>query len=164
MWLPSCTSCPEISANCRNWQGKYSKYTEAIPTRAFLTPLDEDEEVEVEISKGNITHIKYRAMGELQPNGTRSDLISLLSQCLSLIVTFNPLPCPSDFPPFPLHLCTLLCLCSCLYVDAPHFQEQGMLPDTIPNRQHHNKCTRRGHKAKHWNLNLLHAVLQGGVL
>ena len=56
---------------CRNWQGKYSKFTEAIPTRAFLVPLDEDEEVEVEISKGNITHIKYRAVGELQPNGTR---------------------------------------------------------------------------------------------
>ena len=59
---------------CRSWQGKYSKFTEAIPTRAFLTPLDEDEEVEVEISKGNITHIKYRAMGELQPNGTRYPL------------------------------------------------------------------------------------------
>lgn len=72
---------------CRNWQGKYSKYTEAIPTRAFLTPLDEDEEVEVEISKGNITHIKYRAMGELQPNGTRSDFTSFLSQCLPLMLS-----------------------------------------------------------------------------
>ena len=51
---------------------KYSKFTDAIPTRAFLVPLDEDEEVEVEISKGNIIHIKYRAMGELQANGTRS--------------------------------------------------------------------------------------------
>lgn len=51
---------------------KFSKFTDAIPTRAFLVPLDEDEEVEVEISKGNIIHIKYRAMGELQPNGTRS--------------------------------------------------------------------------------------------
>lgn len=51
---------------------KYSKFTDAIPTRAFLVPLDEDEEVEVEISKGNIINIKYRAMGELQPNGTRS--------------------------------------------------------------------------------------------
>lgn len=50
---------------------KYSKFTDAIPTRAFLVPLDEDEDVEVEISKGNIIHIKYRAMGELQPNGTR---------------------------------------------------------------------------------------------
>ncbi|KAA6420341.1 MAG: pyruvate carboxylase [Trebouxia sp. A1-2] len=62
---------PQVFDEFKNWQGKYSKYTEAIPTRAFLTPLDEDEEVEVEISKGNITHIKYRAMGELQPNGTR---------------------------------------------------------------------------------------------
>ncbi|KAA6420508.1 MAG: pyruvate carboxylase [Trebouxia sp. A1-2] len=62
---------PQVFDEFKNWQGKYSKYTEAIPTRAFLTPLDEDEEVEVDISKGNITHIKYRAMGELQPNGTR---------------------------------------------------------------------------------------------
>jgi len=97
---------------CRNWQGKYSKYTEAIPTRAFLTPLDEDEEVEVEISKGNITHIKYRAMGELQPNGTRSGFFSPLSQCLPLML---PLLCPAlpfKSPPSPLHFSPLLCLCS----------------------------------------------------
>lgn len=65
---------------CRNWQAKYSKFTEALPTRAFLQPLDEDEEVEVEISKGNIINIKYRAVGELQSNGTRS-VSALLSFC-----------------------------------------------------------------------------------
>ena len=61
----------EAGVWCREWQARYSKFTDAIPTRAFLVPLDEDEEVEVEISKGNIINIKYRAIGELQPNGTR---------------------------------------------------------------------------------------------
>ena len=74
---------------------KYSKFTDAIPTRAFLVPLDEDEEVEVEISKGNIIHIKYRAMGELQPNGTRSlpHLYSCFTRMLCsfwLIYTAHP--------------------------------------------------------------------------
>ncbi|KAL3135464.1 hypothetical protein ABBQ38_005949 [Trebouxia sp. C0009 RCD-2024] len=62
---------PKVFDDFKEWQVRYSKFTDAIPTRAFLVPLDEDEEVEVEISKGNIIHIKYRAMGELQPNGTR---------------------------------------------------------------------------------------------
>ena len=56
---------------CRAWQARYSKFTEALPTRAFLQPLDEDEELDVEISKGNVINIKYRAVGELQANGTR---------------------------------------------------------------------------------------------
>lgn len=63
----------------RAWQARYSKFTEALPTRAFLQPLDEDEEVDVEISKGNIINIKYRAVGELQSNGTRCDAASLQS-------------------------------------------------------------------------------------
>lgn len=62
---------PKVFDEFKDWQVRYSKFTDAIPTRAFLVPLDEDEEVEVEISKGNVINIKYRAMGELQPNGTR---------------------------------------------------------------------------------------------
>ena len=69
---------------CRKWQAQYSKFTEALPTRAFLQPLDEDEEVEVEISKGNIINIKYRAVGELQANGTRCCLA--LFWCLTALV------------------------------------------------------------------------------
>ena len=34
-------------------------------------PLDEDEELTVELSKGNSITIKYKAISELQPNGTR---------------------------------------------------------------------------------------------
>lgn len=37
--------------------------------RAFLTPMDEDEEVEFEIARGVAANIKYKAVGELQPNG-----------------------------------------------------------------------------------------------
>ncbi|KAG2437519.1 hypothetical protein HYH02_011162 [Chlamydomonas schloesseri] len=50
---------------------KYSDLIEKLPTRAFLTPLEEDEEVEFEIAKGVAANIKYKAVGELQPNGKR---------------------------------------------------------------------------------------------
>lgn len=55
----------------QTWLGQYSKYTEMVPTRSFLTPLDEDEEIEVELARGNAVSIKYKAMSELQPNGMR---------------------------------------------------------------------------------------------
>lgn len=42
-----------------------------LPCSAFLTPLEEDEEVEFEIAKGVAANIKYKAVGELQPNGGR---------------------------------------------------------------------------------------------
>ncbi|KAG2483618.1 hypothetical protein HYH03_017498 [Edaphochlamys debaryana] len=50
---------------------KYSDLIEKLPTRAFLTPMEEDEEVEFEIAKGVGANIKYKAVGELQPNGKR---------------------------------------------------------------------------------------------
>ena len=59
-------------ACCRAWQLQYSQFTELLPTRAFLVPLEEDEELEVELSKGNVVSIKYKALAELQPNGTRA--------------------------------------------------------------------------------------------
>lgn len=49
----------------------YSKLTENLPTRHFLVPLEEDEEIEVQISKGNVIKIKYKAVSESQTNGTR---------------------------------------------------------------------------------------------
>ena len=48
---------------------RYSNLVEKLPTRAFFAPLDEDEEVEVELAKGVAATIKYKAMGELQSNG-----------------------------------------------------------------------------------------------
>ena len=32
---------------CRDWSVQYSSFTELLPTRAWLTPLQEDEEIEV---------------------------------------------------------------------------------------------------------------------
>lgn len=37
---------------CREWCFKYSAFTEKLPTRAFLVPLDEDEEIEASLSQG----------------------------------------------------------------------------------------------------------------
>ena len=48
---------------------RYSNLVEKLPTRAFFAPLDEDEEVEVELAKGVAATIKYKAVGELQSNG-----------------------------------------------------------------------------------------------
>ena len=36
----------------REWCFKYSAFTEKLPTRAFLVPLDEDEEIEASLSQG----------------------------------------------------------------------------------------------------------------
>ncbi len=56
---------------CRDWQQKYSSFTTQLPTRAFLAPMAEDEEIEVDLSKGNTVVIKFKALSELQPNGKR---------------------------------------------------------------------------------------------
>jgi pyruvate carboxylase len=51
--------------------GQYSDLVTKLPTRAFLAPLKEDEEVEVMLGKGTSAIIKFRAVGELQSNGKR---------------------------------------------------------------------------------------------
>ncbi|GBF90515.1 pyruvate carboxylase [Raphidocelis subcapitata] len=50
---------------------RYSNLVEKLPTRAFLVPMAEDEEVEIELAAGVSTHIKLKAAGELQPSGKR---------------------------------------------------------------------------------------------
>ena len=32
---------------CRDWGIQFSRFTEVLPTRSFLAPLEEDEEIEV---------------------------------------------------------------------------------------------------------------------
>ena len=49
--------------------GKYSDLIERLPTRAFLAPLEEDEEVELGISRGVGATIRFKAVGELQDSG-----------------------------------------------------------------------------------------------
>lgn len=39
---------------------RYSRFTAALPTRAFLAPLAEDEEVEVELAPGNVVSIAFK--------------------------------------------------------------------------------------------------------
>lgn len=54
-----------------------------LPTKAFLAPMDEDEEIEVNLAKGNTVVIKYKALSELQPNGKRcgSAFFDSLTNC-----------------------------------------------------------------------------------
>ena len=47
------------------------RWTEALPTQAFLAAMEEDDEIEVELSPNQNVIIKFKAVGELQPNGTR---------------------------------------------------------------------------------------------
>jgi pyruvate carboxylase len=62
---------PAVFEEAKEWEGKYSRFTAALPTRAFLAPLREDEEVEVELAPGNVVSIKYKAVSPLRADGTR---------------------------------------------------------------------------------------------
>lgn len=55
----------------KEFEDKYSRLIEKLPTRAFLTPLKEDEELEVALFEGVIISVKYKAAGELQETGMR---------------------------------------------------------------------------------------------
>jgi pyruvate carboxylase len=67
----SASMYPKVFDEYRAFVDTYSSFVERLPTRAFLAPLDVDEDVDVELSRGNIVNIKYKAKGELQPDGTR---------------------------------------------------------------------------------------------
>lgn len=62
---------PKVYDEYRGFVANYSRFVERLPTRAFLAPLDVDEEIDVVLAKGNVVTIKYKAKGELQPNGVR---------------------------------------------------------------------------------------------
>jgi pyruvate carboxylase len=62
---------PKVFDEFKAWTLLNSQFTEKLPTRAFLLPMEEDDELEVELSKGNTVTLKYKAISELQPNGTR---------------------------------------------------------------------------------------------
>lgn len=53
----------------KDWQEFRSKYgdkVERLSTRAFLSPLKEDEEITASMAPGRDVTIKYKAKGELQ--------------------------------------------------------------------------------------------------
>ncbi|EFN52428.1 hypothetical protein CHLNCDRAFT_138936 [Chlorella variabilis] len=62
---------PKVFEEYKTFTARFSEHIEKLPTRAFLAPLDVDEEVDVEMAPGNVVSIKLKAVGELQPNGTR---------------------------------------------------------------------------------------------
>ncbi|KAF5836615.1 carbamoyl-phosphate synthase L chain, ATP binding domain-containing protein [Dunaliella salina] len=72
---------PKVFDEFKSFQLKYGDLIEKLPTRAFLAPLEEDEEVEVEFAKGVCATIKYKAMGELQPNGEVLMSYSITMSC-----------------------------------------------------------------------------------
>ena len=81
---------------------RYSQLVEKLPTRAFLAPLDEDEEIEVELARGVAASIKYKAMGELQANGQWMEAgntwarIGITAQCTANAHISTPV-----LPPYP---------------------------------------------------------------
>lgn len=69
--LLSAAMYPKVFDDYKAFTADYSTFIEHLPTRAFLAPLDIDEDIDVELSKGNVVNIKYKAKGELQPSGIR---------------------------------------------------------------------------------------------
>jgi len=62
---------PKVFDDYKAFIVKYGREIDRLPTRPFLTPLEEDEEVEVELNKGVVATMKYKAIGELQSTGHR---------------------------------------------------------------------------------------------
>jgi len=62
---------PKVFDEYRAFLTKYGREIERLPTRPFLAPLEEDEEIEVELRRGVVATMKYRAIGELQSTGQR---------------------------------------------------------------------------------------------
>ncbi|CAG9460796.1 unnamed protein product [Pedinophyceae sp. YPF-701] len=64
---------PKVFDEYRAHVDLYGTLTEELPTGAFWAPLDEDQEVVVPMGgrKGVDAHIKFKAVGEMQPDGKR---------------------------------------------------------------------------------------------
>eukprot|EP01025_Chloroclados_australasicus_P027830 TRINITY_DN2754_c0_g1_i6.p1 TRINITY_DN2754_c0_g1~~TRINITY_DN2754_c0_g1_i6.p1 ORF type:complete len:1182 (+),score=199.76 TRINITY_DN2754_c0_g1_i6:462-4007(+) len=62
---------PKVFEGYRDFCLRYGDQVSKLPTRAFLVPLEEDEELEVDLDKGYSVVLKYKAKGELQDNGKR---------------------------------------------------------------------------------------------
>jgi pyruvate carboxylase len=62
---------PAVFDEYRAFCLRYSDAVERLPTPAFLSPLKEDDEVEIGLGRGVETHVRFKAVGELQPTGKR---------------------------------------------------------------------------------------------
>mmetsp|Transcript_7028 Transcript_7028/g.6663 ORF Transcript_7028/g.6663 Transcript_7028/m.6663 type:complete len:1239 (-) Transcript_7028:182-3898(-) len=61
---------PDVFVDWKNYQAVYGD-TEDLPTHLFLNPLDEGDEVELELSPGDSYLIKLVTRGSLREDGTR---------------------------------------------------------------------------------------------
>lgn len=62
---------PKVFDEFKAWQEKFGDTIEKLPTREFLVPLEEDQELTVTLAKGVDMTFKYKAVGELQSDGKR---------------------------------------------------------------------------------------------
>ena len=62
---------PAVFKEFQEFRYHYGTLMTNLPTRAFLAPLKEDEEISVDLAKGSQVTIKFKAKGELQENGKR---------------------------------------------------------------------------------------------
>ena len=62
---------PKVFDDFKAWQQKFGDQIEKLPTREFLIPLEEDEELTVSLAKGVDMTFEYKAVGELQSDGMR---------------------------------------------------------------------------------------------
>lgn len=54
---------PKVFQEFMEWRQKFGSAVSKLPTKAFLAPLKEDEELELQISQGVVSTIKYKATG-----------------------------------------------------------------------------------------------------
>jgi pyruvate carboxylase len=62
---------PQVFDEYRAFCLRYSDSVERLPTPAFLSPLKEDDEVTIALGRGVETHVRFKAVGELQQTGKR---------------------------------------------------------------------------------------------
>ena len=62
---------PSVFKEYQDFRYQFGNQMTNLPTRAFLAPLAEDEEIAVETAPGRIVTVQYKAKGELQANGKR---------------------------------------------------------------------------------------------
>lgn len=67
---------PDVFEEYCRWRDRYGDCSR-IPTRAFVTPMEQDEEISVVMNKGRIAYIKFKALGELLPGNEREVFFEL---------------------------------------------------------------------------------------
>lgn len=57
---------PKVFQEYQDFRFQFGDKITNLPTRAFLAPLDEDEEISVQMAKASEVTIRFKAKGELQ--------------------------------------------------------------------------------------------------